>query len=70
MFKSRLRSILVLGLICGLVGCSLAPKKSKTATTLSTSSSPFGSSAKKVQTDLSQTEADLGSLESEIKVGK
>ncbi len=68
MIKSSARSILAAGLIFTLVGCASSSKQPKSSTTAS--SNPFLSASKKVQTDVSQTETDLGQLESQAKFAK
>ncbi len=69
-----MKTILVAALILGLAGCTSAPKKNAKltpgGTTSTTSSNPFLSSSKKVQQDLTQTETDLGQLESQTKFSK
>ena len=68
MLKPTARHLVASSLIFLLAGCASATKQSKSTTT--TSTNPFVSQSKKVQQDLTQTQTDLGSLESEIKVGK
>ena len=68
MFQSTIRLAVASTLIFGLAGCASAGKKTSTSTTVS--ANPFSASAKKVNQDFTQTETDLGQLESQVKVGK
>ncbi len=67
----------VAALILALSGCSSAPKKGHGASTatlpspiVTTSNDSLGASTRRLKQDFSQTQADLGKLESEIKIPK
>ena len=66
MTRSYVRCLVIPAVVIALAGCSSPGKKGKSTATAS--SSPFLSSSKKVQSDITQTETDLGQLESEVKV--
>lgn len=66
MTKSLVRYVVIPVVLVTIAGCSSPGKKGKSTATAS--STPFLSSSKKVQQDFTQTETDLGQLESEIKV--
>ena len=71
MLRTIVCSFFAASLISGFAGCSSLNKKSpSTSTTSSTTTNPFVSSSKKVQQDLTQTETDLGQMESQIKIPK
>ena len=68
MFKSSVSCVLASALIFAVAGCASSSKQPKSSTTAS--SNPFLSASKKVQTDVTQTETDLGQLESQAKFAK
>ena len=71
MITPLIRPILPAALISGVAGCSALKKQTNgTSTTSAQSSGGFFGSSKKVQQDLTQTQTDLGQLESQAKFAK